>query len=58
MLEIVKYFNGGVSIEFLNNAPRYFVNCCMEVRNDDIRDKNKQVMKQKAQAVIAKMKGK
>ncbi len=56
-LEIVKFYKGGVSIEFIANAPRYFVNSCIDGMNDYVRSENRKDTRKEAQRVINEMKG-
>jgi hypothetical protein len=57
-LNIVKYFEGGVSIDFLCSAPKYFIDICGEVIQDENRRIDKENRKRAAQDVINKMRGK
>ena len=44
-------------MDFLIDAPRYFVNCCIEAINDEARRIDKENKRRAVQDVIRKMKG-
>lgn len=52
----MKFYNGGVTLEYLLNAPLIVTNSLIDYHNDCIREQNQHQQKQQAQKIIEDMK--